>query len=59
MEDAGFTGQIFARRTRSAAAATQFSTTDGHGWTRIKPSRWAFSKLRDLLPFVVREFSQK
>jgi len=29
-----------------AAAATQFLTTDGHGFTRIKPSRWAYSDLR-------------
>jgi hypothetical protein len=33
-------------RSRSAAAATKFSTTDGHGLTRIKPSRWAYSELR-------------
>jgi hypothetical protein len=31
---------------RSAAAATKFSTTDGHGLTRIKASRWAYSELR-------------
>jgi hypothetical protein len=38
----------FSRRGPARPAATKFSTTDGHGLTRIKPSRWAYSKLRVL-----------